>query len=144
MEQDKKPRVKAMCVFVYNGKTLATKGYDKNKMETFYRLVGGSVDFRERSDDAIRREIQEELKCDIDNLILIKVVENLFTYEGKQGHDVIFLYRGDLSDKALYDKKIVRIVEPYGELEAEWVSIEDALTKKVILYPALDYSTIFK
>lgn len=132
-----------MCVFMYNGKTLATKGYDKDKDEIFYRLVGGSLEFGEKSEDGIKREILEELHCGVEKLALVKVVENIFTYEGKQGHEVVFVYKGDLSNRELYGKKI-HIIEPYGEFDAEWILIENVLSKKVRLYPALDYSTILK
>ena len=57
-----KQRIKVMCVFNHQGKTLASKGYDHVKDEVFYRLIGGTIDFGEKSEDGIRREIQEELK----------------------------------------------------------------------------------
>ena len=133
-----------MCVFSSKGKTLATKGYDKDKNEIFYRLIGGGVEFGEKTEEAVRREVREELSCDVEKLSLTKVLENIFTYEGKQGHEIVFIYKGDLSNKELYDKETISIVEPYGTLEAEWILIEDVLLKKVILYPSLDYSTILK
>lgn len=133
-----------MCVFIHEGKTLATKGYDKDKAETFYRLIGGSVEFGEKSEDGIRREIQEELKCEVEKLSLVKIVENIFTYESKPGHEVVFVYKGDLSNKELYGKETIRITEPYGELSAEWISVDDVVSDKIRLYPALDYSTILK
>ena len=144
MEQINKPRLKAMCIFLRNGKTLASKGYDKDKDETFYRLIGGSVDFGEKSQDGIQREIQEELGCDVKGMILVKVVENIFTYEGNKGHDIVFLYKGELSNEKLYTQEKIHVVEPYGEFDAEWIPVADVLSKKIILYPALDYSDLLK
>jgi ADP-ribose pyrophosphatase YjhB (NUDIX family) len=139
-----KPRVKTMCLFIHRGKTLATKGYDEKKNETFYRLIGGSINFGEKTEDGIRREVNEELGCEIENLELLKVIENIFTYNGNQGHDIVFLYKGELSNKTLYDQEKIHIVEPYAEFEAEWILIDDVLAGKTILYPALDYSKILK
>jgi ADP-ribose pyrophosphatase YjhB (NUDIX family) len=144
MEQTGKQRIKAMCIFTHSGKLLATKGYDKNKDETYYRLVGGSVNFGEKSEDGIRREIREELQCDVENITFSKVIENIFTYEGKDGHEIVFLYRGDLSDKGLYEKEKIHIVEPYGEFDAEWILVSDVLSEKVKLYPAMDCSSVLK
>ena len=129
-----------MCVISDNGKTLASKGYDKNKDENFYRLLGGSLEFGEKIEDGIKREIREELKSEVENLEFIKFIENIFTYEGKQGHDIVFLYKAMLSNKDLYKQEKIHFVEPYGEFDAEWVSIDDILNKKIILYPSLDYS----
>lgn len=61
-----------MCIFTHNGKTLASKGYDASKDEVFYRVLGGGLEFREKVEDGIRREIKEELLCDIENLRFIK------------------------------------------------------------------------
>ena len=144
MQQTYEPRVKAMCVFTQNGNTLASNGYDKNKGEVFYRLIGGSVGFGEKSEEGIKREVREELNCDVDNLELLTVVENIFTFEGKQGHEIVFVYKGDLSNKELYEREKIHVVEPYGEFDAEWISINDVLTNKIKLYPALDYSKILK
>lgn len=143
-EITQKPKVKAMCLFVHDGKTLTSKGFDKEKNETFYRLIGGGVDFGESSAEGIRREIREELGCEIESLALIEVIENVFTYEGKGGHEIVFLYKGDLANKDLYNQKIIRVVEPHSEFDAEWVSTEDIIAGKAILYPAFDYSQIFK
>jgi ADP-ribose pyrophosphatase YjhB (NUDIX family) len=141
---DQKPRVKVMCVFLHNGRTLASKAFDKTKNEKFGRLLGGSLELRETTEEGIRREIREELGCEIENLTLLKVAENLFTYEGNQGHDIVFVFKGDLANKELYEKEIIRIVEPYAEFDAEWISTSDILEGKIPLYPAMDYSEILK
>lgn len=142
MEQEKKIRIKAMCLFNHEGKTLASKGFDEKKGETFYRVIGGSVDFGEKTEEGVRREVREELGCEVENLKLVNVVENIFEYNGIPGHEVVFLYKGDLSNKALYEQEKIHIVEPYSEFDAEWISIEDIVSGKSILYPALNYSEI--
>ena len=144
MEEKQRPNVKVMCVFQHNGKTLASKGFDKNKNETFYRLVGGSLEFGETTLDGVKREIKEELGCEIQNLLFVKVIENIFIYEGKPGHDIVFVYRGELANRELYKKEKIHIVEPHGEFDAEWVSVSAILSGKTILYPTLDYREIFK
>ncbi len=133
-----------MCVFNYKGKTLASLGHDKNKGETFYRVIGGSIDFGEKSEDGVRREIREELKCEIENLRLMKVAENIFIYEGQPRHEIVFLYKGDLANKDLYNQEKIHITEPYTEFDAKWIPIDDVLSGKVILYPTVDYSDILK
>ena len=142
MEHEPKIRIKAMCLFNHEGKTLASKGYDEKKNETFYRVIGGSVNFGEKTEEGARREVREELGCEVENLELVKVVENIFEFNGNSGHDVVFLYKGDLSNKTLYEQEKIHIVEPYLEFDAEWVPIEDIVSGKSILYPALNYSEI--
>lgn len=137
-------KVKAMCLFEHEGKLLASKGFDPVKQESFYRVLGGHLDFGEVSEAGVRREIREELHSGIDNLEFLKVIENIFTYHGKPGHEIVFLYKGDLSDKRLYGQKSITIVEPDKELEAIWVPKEDIFEKKIPLYPDLDYRIILR
>lgn len=135
--------IKAIAVFTHNGKTLAAKGYDEKAGDTFYRGIGGSVHFREMSEEAMRREVKEELGCDVENLELITVAENAFTFNGEDRHQIIFLYKGDLSNKELYKQEKIHIIEPYSQFEAEWISIEDVLSGKIKLYPSLDWAKVF-
>lgn len=144
MEEKSKPKVKAMCLFINDNRVLAVKGYDEVKDEIFYRVIGGSIEFGETSEVGVRREVEEELGCKIENLSLIKTVENIFTFNGKTGHEVVFLYKGELSNKSLYAQEKIHIIEPYGEFDAEWVSIKDILEGRAILYPRLDYEEAFR
>ncbi len=107
-----KIKVKAMCVIVRNGnEILAGLGRDEVKGEDFGRIIGGGVEFGETAEAAVRREFQEELGTDLENLEFIKVIENTFTFNGQPGHEIIFMFKGE---KALFfcsDKDIFRIVQ---------------------------------
>ena len=144
MKDNSQTVIKAICVFVKDGKTLASKGVDEKKGETFYRGIGGGVHFRETSKKAMEREVKEELGCEVENLELLTVAENIFTYDGEDRHQIVFLYKADLSNKDLYKQDKIHIVEPYSEFDAEWVPIDDILNGKAILYPSLDWSVVFK
>lgn len=133
-----------MCLFHNNGKVLVSKGFDRVKNEHFYRVLGGSVNFFETGKAGVRREIQEELHSEIENLKLVDVIENLFTYEGSKGHEIVFLYSGDLSRKELYEQNPIHIIEDTYEFDAEWIATSDVLAGKIPLYPALDYKILFK
>ncbi len=94
--------VKAMLIVRNSGKLLFSRGYDTVKKQTFLRPLGGHVEFGEKGEEAIRREIQEELGCGVKNVKFLSVLENLFTYNGKQGHEIILMYEGKLADESLY------------------------------------------
>lgn len=126
-----------------DGKTLVAKGFDEKKNEVFYRGIGGSVNFRETSQDAMNREVKEELGCAIENLRLIDVAENIFTFNGEDRHQIIFLYTGNLTDEALYEQDKIHIVEPSYEFDAEWIPIENILNGKALLYPSINWADIF-
>ncbi len=140
----KEIRVKAMCLIEHKGKLLLCNGYDSVTKERLLRVVGGSIDFEEKAEDAVRREVKEELGSNLENLKFITVIENIFTYEGKRGHEVIFLYKGDLTNKDIYNTEKVPILDRREDWkDAEWILISDILEEKIIFYPSFDYKKIF-
>lgn len=135
-------RVKVMCLFTRNGKTLGAKGYDEVTKQEHFRIIGGNLDFGETTNKGIRREVREELKCDIENLKLVDVIDNHYTYNGHKGHDVIFLYKGNLSSEKLYEQDIICIEEPDCTFNAEWIPVVDILSGKTTLYPTYNWKKI--
>ena len=73
-------RVKVLCLLIRDDKMLVAKLNDPVKGTDFYRLLGGTLDFYETTENGVRREIREELDSEVDNLELVKVVENLFVF----------------------------------------------------------------
>ena len=151
MKQEQKIRVKAMCLFVHDGRILVADGKTQIKGKSgnreivpgdFYRLPGGSINFNETSEDGIRREILEELQSGIDNLKLIDVIENIFDYAGEKNHEVVFLFIGELEKGELYNQEKIHIVEEEYEFDAIWVSLDEALNGKIALYPMANYEDL--
>jgi NADH pyrophosphatase NudC (nudix superfamily) len=66
---------------------LVAEGYDAAKKLTFYRCLGGGVDFGETSEAALKREFLEEIRAEVTNIRPLGFIENLFTYNGKPGHE---------------------------------------------------------
>src|SRR3990170_6464584 len=95
----------ALCLFRRRDDILVFEGVDTVKPEVFYRPLGGGIHFGERAEDAARREIREEVGAEITNLHLLGVVENLFTHQGAPGHEVVFLFEGDLTEPSLYERE---------------------------------------
>jgi len=134
--------VKVMCLIEHNKKILVNKGYDAVKKQTFYRLVGGKVEFGEKMEETIKREIKEELNSGVKSIKFIDAKEEIFTYEGEVGHEANFLFKVVLDNKELTKKELIPNPDS-EEFPAVWVSIADVLKKKVILYPSFDYNSVF-
>lgn len=60
------------------------------------------VEFGETSRQAIVREVQEELSGEITDLRLLGVLENRFTFDGEDGHEIVFVYDGRFADEFMY------------------------------------------
>ncbi len=142
-KENNRIRIKVMCVITDGNRVLAGHGRDNVKNEDFYRVLGGNMEFGETSEEGVRREIREELNSEIEDLKFLDVVENTFTYKGKPGHEIIFLFRGTLADKEIYKRAKIHIVEDGYEFDAEWVLLKDVRAGRTRLYPEYDYSKVF-
>lgn len=129
-----KIRPNALLIINKNGKLLAQKGYDEFTNQSFCRLLGGGIEFGEYSLIAMKREIKEELGANILNEKMLLVIENIFEFNNKKGHEITFLYSGDLAEENLYNQEKIKILDEQ-DTYAEWINISDIKEGSVILYP---------
>lgn len=67
---------------------LVQMGETPDTDETFYRLLGGEVEFGEHSHDALVREFEEELGVDFADSVLVDTFEQIFTFDGDTRHEL--------------------------------------------------------
>jgi len=126
----------AICVFLNQNRILVAEGYDPVKNETFYRPLGGGIEFGEQSEDTIRRELKEEINVDVGELKYLGALENIFTFNGSHGHEIVQVYDGVLKTPGLYDQAVIVGREANGEvIRALWKSLDEFGEGKSILYP---------
>lgn len=111
----------AICLFRHEGRILVSDEVDPVSGERFHRPLGGGIEYGEESGAALRREIREELGAEILALSLEAVLENLFVYAGKFGHEVVFLYDARFSDAGLYAREELWGDEQGTPIRAIWV-----------------------
>ena len=125
-------RPNALIIIKKEDYVLASKGIDGNK--TFYRLMGGGIEFGELSSVTIKREILEELNAEIINEEFLCSIENIFEFNSQKYHELTFLFKGDFSDKSMYEKQTIKRVD-YDNEYSEWVSIPEIKKGNIIFYP---------
>ncbi|MBI5834940.1 MAG: NUDIX hydrolase [Armatimonadetes bacterium] len=129
-------RVIAICVFRDGRRILVGDAWDPTKQQMFYRPPGGRVEFGETSEQALRREMREELGAEIAAPRLLGVLENLFTYDGAQGHEIVFVYDARLCDEARYGVTQFDAVESDGSAyNAIWLDLDTIGPETPPVYP---------
>lgn len=133
MDKFKEIRPIALGLAVKNNKLLVSEGFDKVKNETFYRCLGGGIEFLEKSSEALKREFSEEINIDITVKDFLGISENIFTYQGKKAHELILFYSIDISDDNYQEE--YKVIDDHGETIAKWIDIQEFKNKSKILYP---------
>jgi ADP-ribose pyrophosphatase YjhB (NUDIX family) len=129
-------RFKALAWIEDKGMLFVVKMHDSVKGDDFYRPVGGSVEFGERSHETVVREVREELQTEIKLIAPPFVVENLFVCDGEKGHEIDFLFPSRFTDISFYERKTYRLVEANGDVcDALWVPIADCINGTLRLVP---------
>jgi ADP-ribose pyrophosphatase YjhB (NUDIX family) len=126
----------ALCVIRRGSEILVFEGHDTVKGETFHRPLGGGVEFGETGAEAVARELREELGAVLVGLRHLGTLENIFTYEGRAGHEIAFIYEADFADLGFYDRERLPVVEDgHDVVEAVWKPVAAFLDGSLILYP---------
>ena len=134
--QQKQIRPLALGVFLRDDRLLVFEGHDPVKGQTFYRPLGGGIEFGETGAQAMAREIREEIGAEVTNVRYLGLCENIFTHLGEMGHEIVLLYEAELVDPSLYERDDLQAVEPGGVVfKVMWKPLADFADGCTPLYP---------
>ncbi|OFP46111.1 NUDIX hydrolase [Streptococcus sp. HMSC067H01] len=105
--------VRATALILQNRKLLVTK--DKGK----YYTIGGAIQINEKTEDAVVREVKEELGVKAQAGQLVFVVENRFEQDGIYYHNIEFHYLVNLLEDAP-----LTMQEDEKSQPCEWIDID--------------------
>jgi ADP-ribose pyrophosphatase YjhB (NUDIX family) len=129
-------RAIAIAIARRDDRLLVVEVLDDDGVLKGWRPPGGGLNFMELAADALRREIREELGCEIRIEGAPAIYENLFIHRGAKGHEIIFAYEICLLDGTIHARDRFAIEEEGGGAHfAEWVDIERFATGRDTLYP---------
>ncbi|MCR6488200.1 NUDIX hydrolase [Amycolatopsis sp. OK19-0408] len=101
--------------------------------KVFYRPLGGGIEFGESSEAALRREFREELDAEVTVGRLLGVLENVFTWQGRPGHEIVFLYEAAFAEEGFYAQEEMKIIDDPNT--AYWIDLADFREGRKTLYP---------
>lgn len=112
------------ALIIKNGKILVCQSHGKN----YFFLPGGHIEFSETMQDALARELQEELGIKISKAQFLGGVENIFEQNGAKKHEVSFVFHVDITSDEVASQE--------DHIEFSWLSEEEFL-EQTIFPPAM-------
>ncbi|MBI5305442.1 MAG: NUDIX domain-containing protein [Chloroflexi bacterium] len=126
----------ALCILRRGDEILVFEATDPTKHQTFYRPLGGGIEFGERGEVAVVRELREEIGADITQVSYRATLENIFVYDGQRGHEVVLLYEAEFADRSLYACEQFDVMENGAiAVKAMWKSLRFFRERRAPLYP---------
>jgi ADP-ribose pyrophosphatase YjhB (NUDIX family) len=99
---------------------------DDVKQVVGWRPPGGTIEFGERGSETVVREIREELGVEIVDPTYLGTVENMFTYHGAKGHELVRVYGARFAERELYERERFDCIEVGGvPFTCVWKPIAD-------------------
>jgi len=129
-------RTLALAVLLHHDHVLCAEGYDEVKRQTFYRPLGGGVEFGERAADAAARELREEIGREVDVRELLGTTENIFVFNGAPGHEICFEFIAEFAEGAAPgDLAPVTCNEGGYAFIARWLPLAEVVGGMHLVYP---------
>jgi 8-oxo-dGTP pyrophosphatase MutT (NUDIX family) len=125
----------AICVFRDEDRIFAGRYVDPSSGERFFRPLGGAIRFGERGRECIVRELREEMGAEVKDLTFVGMLENIFTYDAKLGHEIVLVHQAHFENQEIYGVASARCQDDDGEFLARWIPISDFETGQAVLYP---------
>ncbi len=136
MNRQNQPRPLAICLFTRGDKTLVAEYTDRVKREKFFRHIGGGIEFGETAAQTIARETREELNADVCAVRYLFTLENIFTYQGVPGHEIVLVYDGAFADESLYARATLNGHDTLDDFTAFWKTLDELRRDPRPLYPS--------
>jgi 8-oxo-dGTP pyrophosphatase MutT (NUDIX family) len=131
-----KIKVKVFGLIRDEKRVFVSEGYDSIKQQKYYRALGGSIEFGETSLAALEREFQEEIQAQLTNIYYLGCLENIYTLENRQGHEIVQVYKCDFIDAKFYHLEKLDFLEADNQqCKALWIDIERVKSGELRLVP---------
>jgi len=128
--------VKSLGIHWRSGRLLAMEVLNDTGEIKGVRPLGGAVEFGETWQDALLREFNEELNIEVSISGNPLIMENIYTHEGVDGHEILFIAEVLFPAGVYESSDRIDFAEDNGEMcTARWFDLADLDTGGVELYP---------
>jgi 8-oxo-dGTP pyrophosphatase MutT (NUDIX family) len=130
------PRANTLGIILKNNYILLEeqKGKHSKGNGLFYRPIGGTIEYGDRSNETLLREYMEELGVEIIIKRYLTCIENIYKIDENVGHEITQLYLADFKDENLYQREIFTVREAKRITYVKMDSKRRCYYRKKVLY----------
>jgi ADP-ribose pyrophosphatase YjhB (NUDIX family) len=111
----------AAAVIRDDGRILVWDDHDPNSGRVVAVPLAGGIEFGETGEEAIVRELGEEIGASVTSARYLGLIEDIFEWAGQKRHELYLIYDVQLADETIYGSEEVDVVEPDGTAyRARW------------------------
>lgn len=128
-------KVKARAVIRRGDDVLLSFAIDPVSGVRYGRFLGGAIEFGERAEDTVRRELQEEIGLELTDVSRLGVIEDVAQWGGRVHHEITFVFTASFADPAAYQRERFVVNETVCDGPAEWVPLQRLTRGEIPFYP---------
>lgn len=129
-------RAKVVCVLWNSERMLLIQATDPHDGRAFLLPPGGGVEFGETLDQAVLREIFEEVGIQLPEAKRLGMLENVFQFAGSMEHELVFVYEAHCAEQAICRLDELVITESNGAtFPARWYTLAEVAATGLPLFP---------
>ena len=104
----------AVAVIRQGERILVWEDYDPYTHEVVAVPLAGGIEFGETGEQAIARELAEEIGATPSRIRYLGLIEDIFDWAGKKRHEIYLIYDVELERQERLKGEVVTVTEPDG------------------------------
>lgn len=132
-------RQAALCIFRRNATFLVAEIVDPHSGAVLHRPPGGGIEAGETPEQAVRREVLEELGITLTHVQPIGYIDHVWQWKSRELHERAYIFLADpADDPRLHRGETIELIEADGQPSRTlWLSLDGAADRIPPVCPTL-------
>lgn len=128
-------RVKVVGLLIRDGRSLWIEAFDRVTGERYLLPPGGGVEFGERLEEAVKRELLEEIRVDVSEVEMLGFSENFLRFNRWDEHELVFVFAAQCPEGWPADFDPIEIADSGRRQRGHWMTLDELRSAEARLYP---------